>query len=112
MTELSAEGALSETINEDEQALMQDEDLLVRYLISAKWWERWRDFTNFDQDFLFGSDEELIAKIKFPPTPEVDEEYLDGLFSNPGIIQNSELLLNEQAKSSCGEQGKLKPELT
>ena len=63
MTELSAEGALSETINENEEAVLQDENLMVRFLISARWWERWRDFTNFDQNFLFGIDEKLFAKL-------------------------------------------------
>jgi len=29
------------------QIVEQDEEK-VRYLISAKWWERWRDYTNFD----------------------------------------------------------------
>ena len=28
-----------------------------RYLISSKWWEKWRDFSNFNTDFLQNSAE-------------------------------------------------------
>ena len=36
----------------------------------------------------------------------------NGLYGKPGIIRNSELLLNQAAKSSCGTSGHLKPDLT
>lgn len=43
-TELSLDGAQKDN----------KQDSTVRYLISSKWWEKWRDFTNFNQDFLTG----------------------------------------------------------
>ena len=34
-----------------------------RYLISSKWWEKWRDFSNFNTDFLknIGENNSLAA---------------------------------------------------
>jgi len=34
------------------------------------------------------------------------------LYGRPGMIRNAELLLNQAAKSSCGNSGHLKPDLT
>ena len=45
-------------------------------------------------------------------TPTLEEDFHSSvLYGKPGLIQNAELLLNEQAKSSCGKQGRLKPDL-
>lgn len=76
----------------------------MRYLVSAKWWESWRDFTNFEQDYLFGNCED--------PESLNNDCNSSVLYGKPDIITNAELLLNEQAKSSCGKLGRLKPDLT
>ena len=60
VTEVSAEGAGSTPALEQ----LNHEDVMIRYLISSKWWERWRDFTNFDQDFLFGQGDALQSRLE------------------------------------------------
>ena len=51
---------------------------MVRYLISAKWWERWRDFTTFDQDYLFGHCKESLIS---------EDDYQQSVFyTKPSMI--------------------------
>ena len=107
----------------------KEESELVRYLLSAKWWEKWRDFANFSTDFLKRQvQEKRISEagesINASPSPSVcgesifsspiaglDDNNISVLYGKPGIIQNQDLLLNKEAKSSCGAQGQLKPNL-
>ena len=52
ITEMSVDGNIGASMLQSGQDAEVEEDTKIRYLISSKWWEKWRDFTNFNQDFL------------------------------------------------------------
>ena len=68
-----------------------------RFLISAKWWHAWCNYTGFNEAQLFDATYDTLGN-------EEDEAPSD--YNKPGPICNEVLLKNESsAKSSCGHSG-------
>ena len=81
----------------------KEESELVRYLLSAKWWEKWRDFANFSTDFLkrqvqekrvseagesFASPSPSVCgeSIFSSPIAGLEDNNISVLYGKPGII--------------------------
>jgi len=68
----------------------------VRYLVSSKWWEKWRDYTNFDQDYLNGRrsmSQEIEGhfdedSIDLSRESDVNNSSRSVLYGKPGLILN------------------------
>ena len=78
-----------------------------RFLISAKWWHEWCNYTGFNEAQLFDAKYEV-------PDHEEGMPYLteEQLYNKPGPICNEVLLRNQsQAKASVGHSGLLKENL-
>ena len=84
-----------------------------RYLIDAKWWRKWCDYTNFSQDTqaITPPRESLDAPSSAGGTTALIEtsNVIESFYSKPGPITNKDLLEEGNlAKSACGDSGKLK----
>ena len=74
-TEMSVEGNVGASMLKGGPQEETDSESKVRYLISSKWWEKWRDFSNFNQDFLQASASILQSDEPIQsPSPSVTED--------------------------------------
>ena len=81
--------------------MIKDEN--IRYLISSKWWEKWKDYANFNSDFLENNENPQKDDDQGSLSNDMEEEssvqnfdafnYNSAvLYGRPGLITNQELL--------------------